>query len=144
MELSNEIHLVSTRRARLADGRVINIKATRLPEAGWVLTLDDISSFVRDAELARSDPLTGLANRGTMETEIMRLLAANETLALFFLDLDRFKVVNDVWDIRAATRLLRNVAERLLEIAEKAIWWRRLGGDEFAIVKTRNRQRGRG
>jgi len=135
MELSNEIHLVSTRRARLADGRVINIKATRLPEAGWVLTLDDISSFVRDAELARSDPLTGLANRGTMETEIMRLLAANETLALFFLDLDRFKVVNDCLGHQSGDALLRNVAERLLEIAGEGDLVARLGGDEFAIVK---------
>jgi len=67
LDLPVASHLLAACLARLGDGRHINIKAKQLPGGGWVLTLDDISSLVYDAELAQRDPLTGFANRTMMD-----------------------------------------------------------------------------
>ena len=128
-------HIPAAGRARLADGRVINIKAKQLPSGGWVLTLDDISSFVHEAERAQRDPLTGLANRAMMESQLTHRLGAQEKLSLFCLDLDRFKAINDTLGHQNGDALLRKVAERLLNVAGKDDVVARLGGDEFAILR---------
>ncbi len=122
-------------RVRLSDSRVIQIEARRLPQGGWVLTLDDVSAFVRDAELARHDPLTGLANRAAMQTRLAQLVRGGEPGALFWLDLDRFKAINDTLGHPNGDALLRKVAERLASLAGETDIVARLGGDEFAMLK---------
>ncbi len=89
----------------------------------------------RIAELARYDPLTGLANRALIRETIDCALVEGGC-ALLFVDLDRFKSVNDSHGHAAGDVLLREVAARLRGVAGHAARLGRLGGDEFAIVLT--------
>jgi diguanylate cyclase (GGDEF)-like protein len=87
---------------------------------------------------ARHDGLTGLANRAVFSERIEQALtAADENgtpVALFFLDLDDFKSVNDTRGHPAGDEVLRLVAERLLETVRSDDTVARLGGDEFGIL----------
>ncbi len=89
----------------------------------------------RIAELARFDPLTGLANRALIRETIAVGLSAGGC-ALLFVDLDRFKSVNDSHGHAAGDVLLREVAARLRGVAGHGARLGRLGGDEFALVLT--------
>jgi diguanylate cyclase (GGDEF)-like protein/PAS domain S-box-containing protein len=89
----------------------------------------------RIAHLARHDPLTGLANRQRFVEALGAALAAGERLAVLFLDLDRFKAVNDTLGHPAGDALLRAVAERLTALAGPEDVVARFGGDEFAILR---------
>ena len=92
----------------------------------------------RLAELAKFDQLTGLANRVLFREFLGKTLARAERyhrpVALCFLDLDRFKVVNDTLGHHAGDQLLKGVAERLKDCVRASDIVARLGGDEFAIV----------
>ncbi|WP_310496877.1 EAL domain-containing protein [Sandarakinorhabdus sp.] len=92
----------------------------------------------RIAQLARFDPLTGLANRAlfreTLEDAVSRAVRTRHDIALLFVDLDRFKMVNDSHGHDAGDQLLRMVGERLQSAVRGAATIARLGGDEFAIL----------
>jgi diguanylate cyclase (GGDEF)-like protein len=120
---------------RLSDGRAVNVEARLLPDGGAALTLADVSAFLREAERARRDPLTGLANRVTLHATLGRLLAANAPVTVISIDLDRFKSVNDTLGHPIGDTLLRKVAERLGTVALEGDVVARLGGDEFTILK---------
>jgi diguanylate cyclase (GGDEF)-like protein len=83
---------------------------------------------------ARTDPLTGLANRGAIEADLDRRISDGRTGAVLLLDLDRFKDVNDSLGHQFGDQLLRLVAERLDQHVRASDLAGRLGGDEFAIV----------
>ena len=87
---------------------------------------------------ARHDGLTGLANRAVFNARMEEALAMSEEkrtpVAIFFLDLDDFKSVNDRHGHAAGDEVLRLVAERLLGTVRSGDTVARLGGDEFAIV----------
>ena len=94
-----------------------------------------------DAEITRLalfDGLTGLANRQRMRLSLDQLLsspgAATRPTALFLLDLDRFKQVNDTMGHQTGDVLLQQVAQRLLRAVGDAGLVGRLGGDEFKVV----------
>ena len=87
----------------------------------------------RIAELARYDPLTGLANRALLRETVADALAG-EGCALLFVNLDRFKSVNDSLGQLAGDAMLRAVAGRLRGVAGPDATIGRLGGDEFAVV----------
>ncbi len=87
-------------------------------------------------QLAYADPLTGLANRARLGLELDRLRGEG-TLALLFVDLDRFKLVNDSMGHEAGDRLLVAVAERLRLAAPSDAHIARLGGDEFTVLLPR-------
>src|SRR3546814_6243045 len=72
--------------------------------------------------LARSDPLTGLMNRDAILGEISARLAdpAQSQVAVLYIDLDRFKVVNDVLGHNAGDELLMNAARRLVRADRKS------------------------
>jgi diguanylate cyclase (GGDEF)-like protein/PAS domain S-box-containing protein len=108
---------------------------------GLVVTAYDISPL-REAQdslefLATHDPLTQLANRSLLieriETALTRT-AERGPLTVFFLDLDRFKPVNDLLGHEAGDHLLKEVAARLESVARGDDTVARLGGDEFVIV----------
>jgi diguanylate cyclase (GGDEF)-like protein/PAS domain S-box-containing protein len=91
------------------------------------------------ASLARTDSLTGLANRGTFMERLQQLFAATRRgavpFAVLYLDLDRFKPVNDTLGHAIGDRLLQEVARRLRSCTRDTDLVARLGGDEFAILQ---------
>jgi diguanylate cyclase (GGDEF)-like protein len=92
----------------------------------------------REREEARTDPLTGAANRRRFleaaEVEIRRARRYGHPLSVAFLDIDGFKEVNDRRGHVEGDRLLKNVAEFLRRTARGADLVARLGGDEFAVL----------
>ncbi|WFU50326.1 putative bifunctional diguanylate cyclase/phosphodiesterase [Sinorhizobium terangae] len=93
--------------------------------------------------LALHDPLTGLANRASFNqllAGVVAASAADQTNALLYLDLDRFKQVNDTLGHPVGDRLMIEVAKRLRETAPAAAVISRIGGDEFTIVVEHSRQ----
>ena len=95
-------------------------------------------SHDRIAQLARFDPLTGLANRAlfreALEDALARAARTGKSCALLFIDLDRFKAVNDTLGHGAGDRLLRETAGRLRDAIGGGATIARLGGDEFAVM----------
>ena len=83
---------------------------------------------------AQTDVLTGLLNHGTFVERMNRLIAATEPFSLVMLDLDRFKGVNDGFGHQAGDRLLREVAESIVQASRETDAVFRYGGDEFAVL----------
>lgn len=96
------------------------------------------ASEARIAFLAHHDPLTGLPNRTLLQDRLAQALGRAErsgsVLALLFLDLDRFKTINDSLGHLVGDHLLQSVAERLLQCVRDTDTICRQGGDEFIIV----------
>lgn len=92
----------------------------------------------RVREAAQHDALTGLPNRALIFEYAGHLLAAADRRhsrgALLFIDLDRFKPVNDLYGHEAGDRLLKEVAQRLKSCVRHEDLVGRLGGDEFVIM----------
>jgi diguanylate cyclase (GGDEF)-like protein len=88
--------------------------------------------------LARHDPLTGLANRRHFLEELERRLTLimdeENAFALMFVDLDRFKPINDVHGHAIGDELLRVIGTRLATCTRDDSFVARLGGDEFAVL----------
>ncbi len=101
---------------------------------------DLAASQARAESLAGRDPLSGLPNRllfsDRLDQELAALKRQEEGLALMFLDLDRFKEVNDTYGHQAGDELIKQVARRLLTVLRGADTLSRFGGDEFAIIQT--------
>ena len=93
----------------------------------------------RIAHLANHDALTGLPNRTLfreqLEQSLRRVRGNGGRLALLYLDLDRFKGINDTLGHPVGDELLKAVAQRLREAIADADFVARLGGDEFAIIR---------
>jgi diguanylate cyclase (GGDEF)-like protein/PAS domain S-box-containing protein len=109
---------------------------------GSVLVFKDVTQL-RGMEremiyLARHDPLTGLINRREFEKRLVHSLdtAAEDHRehALFYLDLDEFKVVNDTCGHLAGDELLKQVTTLLKALLRKTDTLARLGGDEFGVL----------
>ena len=90
------------------------------------------------AHAAAHDALTGLPNRRLLEEKLARLLTSEpsggSSLALVFVDLDQFKMINDTFGHSYGDRLLMEVAERLRANVRRQDIVARLGGDEFLVV----------
>jgi len=111
-----------------AEGRVLEMQSSTRDVTARM------ESEQRLARLALGDSLTGLANRAALLQHLEDLLHAGQPLALLFLDLDRFKVVNDSLGHSAGDELLRTVAGRLAGTCRDGDVVARLGGDEFVVV----------
>ncbi|MGL4438004.1 MAG: putative bifunctional diguanylate cyclase/phosphodiesterase [Bosea sp. (in: a-proteobacteria)] len=93
------------------------------------------SAHNRLQHVASHDDLTGTLNRTAVHGAISRLIHENKRFALHFVDLDRFKDVNDSLGHATGDALLRKVTERLRDVVGENSAIGRLGGDEFAIVQ---------
>ncbi len=109
---------------------------------GAVVTFRDIGERKRfDAEMQwqlHHDPLTKLSNRrhfeDTLQREVARLHRSAEQSALLFIDLDRFKQINDTAGHAAGDALLGSIGQRLRARSRQSDLVARLGGDEFAVL----------
>ncbi|WJI39724.1 MULTISPECIES: EAL domain-containing protein [Mesorhizobium] len=126
----------------LADGRTILVTRRPMSGGGWVATFDDVTERRRTEErmthLAHHDMLTGLPNRSMFRERLDLALedAAAARLAIFSLDLDRFKAINDSWGHPAGDWLLKCVAERLQRcLRNETDIVARFGGDEFVVMQ---------
>jgi len=110
--------------------------------ASYVINLSDISKLRRSEEqlayLAQHDSLTGLFNRCSLDKQLGRAIRSAEQhgrrLAVLFIDLDRFKPVNDMFGHAAGDLLLTLVAQRLQAGVRRHDVIARVGGDEFAVL----------
>ena len=111
---------------------------------GYVSVLSDISERKnyekKLSHMATHDGLTSLPNRIHFHTNINQAIHMakrhNYKLAVLFLDLDKFKEINDSLGHEAGDQLLKEVAKRLKECIREEDTVARLGGDEFAIILT--------
>ena len=123
-------------------GRSISISQRPIADGGWVATYEDVSEQRRAEEhirfAAHHDALTKLPNRVLFRIrldEMIGNLAYRDTgLALLYLDLDRFKHVNDTLGHPIGDALLEAAGRRLLSCLREGDIAARLGGDEFAIA----------
>ncbi|CAH2603530.1 EAL domain-containing protein [Rhodovastum atsumiense] len=126
----------------LPDGRSISECFTPTADGGWLVTFEDVTER-RAAEakiihLAHHDALTNLPNRALFRIKLDEAIARarrGHGFALLYLDLDRFKEVNDTLGHPAGDLLLRQVTERLQAAVRDTDTIARLGGDEFAIIE---------
>lgn len=116
--------------------------AGRLIEVEGVLTNITERKVAADkiSVLARTDALTGIANRATFIDRLRQAFAAARRganpFAILYLDLDGFKDINDTLGHVAGDLLLKSVAERLKSCTRETDLVARLGGDEFAILQS--------
>jgi len=96
------------------------------------------TSLEAQRELANTDPLTGVLNPRAFdaiaERELARYLRYQRPLALAYIDLDRFKLVNDTLGHSIGDRLLQTVASELVAHVRPSDVVVRMGGDEFAVL----------
>ena len=124
------------------NGRSIRIVDQPRKGGGWVATFEDITEWQLAQEqithMARHDALTNLPNRTLFREQLekaLRLAKRSDQLAVFCLDLDHFKEINDSLGHPIGDALLKEVALRLGECVTEHDTVARLGGDEFAIVQ---------
>ena len=124
------------------DGRSFSATCAPMADGGFVVTFDDITERRRTEDqishLAHYDALTDLPNRVHFYEEMDKILARGSpsgAFAVFSLDLDHFKSVNDTLGHPIGDKLLQTVAERMRGCVRETDIIARLGGDEFAIVQ---------
>jgi diguanylate cyclase (GGDEF)-like protein/PAS domain S-box-containing protein len=106
----------------------------------FIAVHEDISARKKAEEkasfLAKHDGLTGLANRRHFEDQLNELIHTNVQgdIGLIFIDLDRFKEINDTLGHEAGDVLLKRTANKLQQVLPIEITLARLGGDEFALL----------
>jgi diguanylate cyclase (GGDEF)-like protein/PAS domain S-box-containing protein len=123
----------------LSDGRVVACAYNTTSDGGWVATYEDVTER-RQAEtqimhMARHDALTNLPNRLLFREQMEQALTRREKFAVLFIDLDRFKNVNDTLGHPVGDALLCAVTKRLQLAVRGVDTVARLGGDEFAIIQ---------
>ncbi|KWE68146.1 histidine kinase [Burkholderia ubonensis] len=106
------------------------------PMLSWSIVTRQAEAEARIHELAHHDSLTGLPNRATFLAEFDACLRrSDKVIALLFIDLDGFKLINDARGHSAGDEVLRQVAERLRgQCPEPGMMLGRIGGDEFAVL----------
>ena len=130
---------VGTHYYEFGDGRTIAGVLNPTREGGWVATYEDVTERLRAEakimHMARHDALTNLPNRLLFRERMEASLKQGERLAVLFLDLDRFKSINDTLGHPVGDALLCEVTKRLQLAVGEVDTIARLGGDEFIIVQ---------
>jgi diguanylate cyclase (GGDEF)-like protein len=125
--------------------RAVRVVHQPMKSGGWVATFEDITEWEKAQQqifhMARHDALTNLPNRTLFRERLERALhlaKRDDHLAVFCLDLDHFKEINDSLGHPVGDALLKEVARRLAANLSEEDTVARLGGDEFAIVLFRH------
>ncbi len=135
-----------------ADIRLVNqlrqniekIESGVIPEAITTPRTDELGTLTaavnrmgkhdKATQQANTDPLTGLANRRGVLAKLESAFKRNQSLALFYIDLDKFKPINDQYGHEMGDAVLMKVAEIMQTVVRDNDTVARLGGDEFLIV----------
>ena len=119
--------------ASLADARTV----TREYQGELESRVDERTRQLQ--HLAEHDPLTGLPNRrhlvAHLDASLQQAARSGQRVAVFFLDLDNFKNINDSMGHAFGDLVLKGVAERLREAAAPTGFAARIGGDEFTVIQ---------
>lgn len=99
-----------------------------------MLIAQDIGQKHELEKLANTDALTGLYNERYLSERLKRNGKLRKKIAMFYLDLDRFKPVNDTYGHDMGDRLLKAVSRRLCKCIRKTDYAFRIGGDEFSLI----------
>ena len=141
--VASKMELVRRREAhayerRRPNGQIIEIRGVPLASGGFVTSYNDVSENRKHqaliADLALTDPLTGLANRRLLREHFQQAIARakrGEGFAVHYIDLDRFKPINDTYGHDAGDAVLSEVANRLRSTIRDTDTVARIGGDEF-------------
>jgi diguanylate cyclase (GGDEF)-like protein len=105
--------------------RVANIASALIERQGFAEEL---------AAAALLDPLTGIANRRSLEQDLRRRSESDDDTLVVYIDVDRFKQVNDQYGHAVGDKVLVTVAERLKQSLRKGDLVARVGGDEFVLL----------
>jgi diguanylate cyclase (GGDEF)-like protein len=127
---------------RRPNGRIIECRSTPLPDGGVVRTYTDVTerktAEERTRHVALHDGLTQLINRTAFNERLqeatMQAAIDQSELALFYLDLDHFKEVNDTRGHDVGDRVLAEAAQRMRNVIRSGDTLARVGGDEFAVI----------
>jgi len=129
------------------DGRSIAASFSPMADGGFVVTFEDITERRRSehqiSHMAHYDTLTDLPNRVLFYEKMEKLLSSgrqNASFAIFSLDLDRFKSVNDTLGHPIGDKLLQAAAGRMRQCIRTGDMVARLGGDEFAVLQVTSGQ----
>ena len=127
----------------MSDGRSIQVVGKGIEGGGWVATVEDITERkrveTRIAHMAHYDALTDLPNRVLFRERLdheLKNASPSRQLAVFYIDIDEFKRINDSLGHPIGDELLKAVAGRLGSCVAAGDVVARLGGDEFAIIRT--------
>jgi diguanylate cyclase (GGDEF)-like protein len=126
----------------LGDGRIIAIAHRPMPDGGAVVIIDDVTERERAEArvrfLATHDNLTGLPNRLLFMERVQEATIEGRrygrTFAVVFIDIDRFKIINDTLGHSAGDALLMEIADRLRQCVGGNDTVARLSGDEFVVL----------
>ncbi len=126
----------------LPNGKVIAIERRNTADGGFVATFEDVTerrhAEARIAFLAHHDVLTGLPNRTALEQQINASIAQtgrDQGFAIFALDLDDFRPINDTFGHAVGDELLVAVANRLSACVREIDCVARIGADEFVVLQ---------
>ncbi|MBN9332284.1 EAL domain-containing protein [Devosia sp.] len=141
-DADGDIALLNNGTHHLPNGMVLDVSREATAEGGWVCTFEDVTDRYRAqnriVHMAHHDNLTGMANRllfwESIGQAVRGLTSRAQPFAILYLDLDRFKEVNDTLGHPIGDALLRQVAERLRKAVSPRDLVARLGGDEFALL----------
>lgn len=125
------------------NGTVLEIRGVPLADGGFVTTYLDVTEQRRNAaliaHLAHHDMLTGLANRTLLMDRLQMAVAGarrGRRMALHYLDLDKFKPINDRYGHAMGDAVLKRVAEGMRRVVRETDTVARLGGDEFVVIQS--------
>ncbi len=120
---------------------ISTIKDSEGKVSHYIAIFSDISDKRKTQEsiynLAHFDSLTKIANRNFFQKKLLKAieeLKENKSLALMYIDLDRFKIVNDSLGHGIGDELLSRVTKRIQQLLGENDFFARLGGDEFAVI----------